>query len=155
MSKNIKEAEIPDSQKQMSNKERKKLQRVEYAKKLKEQTGVVEGPKTVIADLTKNKKKANPKPVMSTLEEKKDEFVPLPEKNVSLDEIQNLKQEIYNLKQAEELHKQKQAHFIKQSKKLSQERDEAISAKVAIQKECDEKMERYDQIIKFYIPWIK
>lgn len=51
------------------------------------------------------------------------------------------------LRDMEENNKQKQTHFINQSKKLSQERDDAVKAQKEIQEKCQEKMDKYDEIM--------
>lgn len=51
------------------------------------------------------------------------------------------------LRDLEESQKQKQTHFINQSKKLSEEREEAVKAQKEIQDKCQEKMDKYDEIM--------
>ena len=51
------------------------------------------------------------------------------------------------LRDLEESQKQKQTHFINQSKKLSEEREEAVKAQKEIQEKCQEKMDKYDEIM--------
>lgn len=51
------------------------------------------------------------------------------------------------IKEAEDDHRQKQKQFIAQNKKLVQERDEAVKAKDAIQVQCGDKMNKFDDII--------
>lgn len=44
-------------------------------------------------------------------------------------------------------HQQKQKHFITQTKKLIQEREEAVEALNEVQDKCKDKLDKYDEIM--------
>ena len=141
MSKNtVKRSDTAPAEKQMTRKERKKLERLEHAKKLKEK----QGEKVTVPGLGEI---ATTKAVTKQGEEFKQEFIPIPEKPVKREEYDKLKRDYKKLKDADEVNKDKQKHFIAQTKKLSQERDEAVAAQKSIQEQCEEKVHKSDEIM--------
>lgn len=54
---------------------------------------------------------------------------------------------LVRIQELKESQNQKQKHFITQSKKLSEERDEAVKTQTEIQEQCQEKMEKYDDLM--------